>query len=210
MYSGGGNIQMLSPLLNYANKRLVICICSSSSLLRQHRNFASWTNQSVVTFYALETFKFTLIWFLLSVIARFRRRDQEMFAFESTIFPRAEARCASFSPWLSFSPRDASDARASPCEIIPREWNEEEDARGWLGPPLHPTGKRWPPIIFAPLKVTPFFSPTPSFYPYLYRIPRGWGGDTRKFTLHGVSKVSPPVTCAFPTRALIARYTINV
>lgn len=50
MYSGGGNIQMLSPLLNYANKRLVICICSSSSLLRQHRNFASWTNHASLPF----------------------------------------------------------------------------------------------------------------------------------------------------------------
>lgn len=204
MYSGGGNIQMLSPLLNCANKRLVICICSSSSLLRQHRNFASWTNHASLPFTLLRRSIFDMI------PAFHNRAFQEMFAFESTIFSRAEACCASFSPWFSFSPRDASDARASPCEIIPREWNEEEDARGWLGPPLHPTGKRWPPIIFAPLKVTPFFSPTPSFYPYLYRIPRGWGGDTRKFTLHGVSKVSPPVTCAFPTRALIARYTINV
>lgn len=50
MYSGGGNIQMLSPLLNYANKRLVICICSSSFLLRQHRNFASWTNHASLPF----------------------------------------------------------------------------------------------------------------------------------------------------------------
>lgn len=80
---------------------------------------------------------------------------------------------------------------------------DEEERRGWLDPPLRPfytrAGKRWPPIIFAPLKVTPpFFRQLPP--PILISIvsPDEWGGDTRKFTLHGVSKVSPgAVTRAF-------------
>lgn len=108
--------------------------------------------------------------------------------------------------------RGASDARASVRFV----WNyslarfrqrtlEEEDALDPLFPsPFAPKrGKRWPPLYFRSLKGDSLFPYPPLslssripllISPYPSRGGVGRTGDTRKFTLHGVSKVSPRST----------------